>query len=309
MAPVLDDVHPPCPPPPDPPSAVAARLGALPSLPALRPVVGLYAAVGWGSFRRYATYRAATWSGALTNTVFGFFIAYTYRALWEIRPHLGGYDLSSALTYVWLGQAMLMPVAAMGGGIQDDLEARISNGDIAVDLYRPVDQQAWWLAGDLGRAGYHLLSRGVLPLLVGGLFFRLRMPAGGLAEEALTWGCFLVSVLLAVTVSFSLRYMASLTGFWLLDARGVRQVALVLGMFFSGFLLPLTLFPSTLGQISQHLPWAGMVQIPEDVFLQRRTGSALLVGLGLQLGWAAALLGAGRLVQRAAAAKVVVQGG
>ncbi|QMU80066.1 ABC transporter permease [Streptacidiphilus sp. PB12-B1b] len=269
----------------------------------------LYAAVARGSFRRYATYRAATWAGVFTNTVFGFFIAYTYRALWEIRPHLGGYDLGAALTYVWLGQSLMVPVAAMGGGIQDDLEARITSGDIAVDLYRPVDQQGWWLAADLGRAGYHLLSRGVLPLAVGALFFRLRMPAGGAAEAALTWAGFLASLVLAVVVSFALRYMASLTGFWLLDARGVRQVTAVLGMFFSGFLLPLTLLPPALGAVAQHLPWAGMVQIPEDVFLQRRTGGALLSGLALQLLWALVLLGAGRLVQRAAAAKVVVQGG
>ena len=302
---VLDDVHPPDRPPPAPPVLQpfrAIRLGALPSL-------GLYAAVARGSFRRYATYLSATWAGAFTNTVFGFFIAYTYRALWEIRPHLGGYDLSGALTYVWLGQALLMPVAAMGGGFQDDLEARITNGDIAVDLYRPVDQQSWWLASDLGRAGYHLLSRGMLPMLVGCLCFRLRLPSGGFAEAALTWCCFLLSVLLAVTVSFSLRYMASLTGFWLLDARGVRQITLVLGMFCSGFLLPLTLFPPALARIAQHLPWAGMVQIPADVFLQQRTGSALATGLGMQFGWAVLLLGAGRLVQRAASAKVVVQGG
>jgi ABC-2 type transport system permease protein len=304
MTPLVDDSHPPCPPEslPRPGGPTPRRTRRLPSL-------GLYAAVGRGSFRRYSTYQAATWAGALTNTVFGFFIAYTYRALWEVRPHLGGYDLSSALTYVWLGQSLLMPVAAMGGGIQDDLEARITSGDIAVDLYRPVDQQGWWLAADLGRAGYHLLSRGVLPLLVGGLFFRLRMPSGGLGEAALTWCCFLVSAALAVTVSFSVRYMASLTGFWLLDARGVRQITLLLGMFFSGFLLPLTLFPPALAEVAQHLPWAGMVQIPEDVFLQRRTGGALASGLALQLGWVLALLGAGRLVQRAAAARVVVQGG
>ena len=105
------------------------------------------------------------------------------------------------------------------------------------------------------------------------------------------------------------RYMASLTSFWLLDARGVRQITLVLGMFCSGLLLPLTLFPPTLAGIAEHLPWAGMMQIPADVFLQQRTGSALASGLGLQLCWAVLLLGAGRLVQRAAAAKVVVQGG
>lgn len=269
----------------------------------------LYAAVGRGSFRRYATYRAATWAGAFTNTVFGFFIAYTYQALWTVRPHLGGYDLSSALTYVWLGQAMLMPVAAMGGGMQDDLEARIVSGDIAVDLYRPVDLQTWWLFNDLGRAGYHLLSRGVLPLLVGSLFFHLRMPAGTAGTQVLTWAGFLVSVLLAIVVSFALRYLAALTGFWLLDPRGVRQIAVVLGMFFSGFLLPLPLLPGALAAVAEHLPWAAMVQVPLDVFLQRRAGAALATGLALQLGWALALLGAGQLLQRAVVRKVVVQGG
>ncbi|MFC1429153.1 ABC transporter permease [Streptacidiphilus sp. N1-3] len=270
---------------------------------------GLYAAVARGSFRRYATYRAATWAGVFTNTVFGFFIAYTYQALWQIRPHLGGYDLSAALTYVWLGQALLMPIAAMGGGMQDDLEARITTGDIAVDLYRPVDLQGWWLFNDLGRACYHLLSRGLLPMLAGGLVFRLRMPADGAGAALLTWFCFLVSVLLAVVVSFALRYIASLTGFWLLDARGVRQISVVLGMFFSGFLLPLPLLPSALAAVAERLPWAAMIQIPLDVFLQRRTGPALAAGLALQAGWALALLAAGRLMQRAVMRKVVVQGG
>ncbi|MFC1413416.1 ABC transporter permease [Streptacidiphilus sp. N1-12] len=274
-----------------------------------RPGGGLYAAVARGSFRRYATYRAATWAGVFTNTVFGFFIAYTYQALWQIRPHLGGYDLSAALTYVWLGQALLMPIAAMGGGMQDDLEARITTGDIAVDLYRPVDLQGWWLFNDLGRACYHLLSRGLLPMLAGGLVFRLRMPADGAWAALLTWFCFLVSVLLAVVVSFALRYIASLTGFWLLDARGVRQISVVLGMFFSGFLLPLPLLPSALAAVAERLPWAAMIQIPLDVFLQRRTGPALAAGLGLQAGWALALLAAGRLMQRAVMRKVVVQGG
>lgn len=274
-----------------------------------RSTARLYAAVARGSFRRYATYRTATWAGVFTNTVFGFFVAYTYRALWLVRPHLGGYDLSAALTYVWLGQALLMPVAAMGGGVQDDLEARIVSGDVAVDLYRPVDQQGWWLAADLGRAGYHLLSRGVVPVLVGGLCFRLRMPAGGLGAAALTWACFLVSVLFAVTVSFALRYMAALTGFWLLDPRGVRQISIVLGMFFSGFLLPLALLPGALATVAERLPWAAMIQVPLDVFLQRTTGPALAGALASQLGWALALLGAGRLLQRAVLRKVVVQGG
>ncbi len=50
----------------------------------------LYAAVAASGFRRYATYRTATAAGVFTNSVFGLILAYTYLAVWNERPHLGG---------------------------------------------------------------------------------------------------------------------------------------------------------------------------------------------------------------------------
>ncbi|NED91810.1 ABC transporter permease, partial [Streptomyces sp. SID11233] len=116
-------------------------------------------------------------AGVFTNTVFGVILAYTYRALWQERPHLGDYTLSQALTYVWIGQAILMTSMVMGGGFEVELIERIRSGDIAVDLYRPVDLQSWWLAGDLGRAAFHLLGRGIVPFVAGALLFDLTVPA------------------------------------------------------------------------------------------------------------------------------------
>ncbi|MEV7778709.1 ABC-2 family transporter protein [Kitasatospora sp. NPDC088351] len=266
--------------------------------------VGLYLAVARGAFRRYSTYRAATLAGAFTNTVFGFILAYTFVALWQARPGLGGYDQSQAVTYIWVSQALLVTVAVWGGGFQDDVQDRFRSGDIAIDLYRPVDFQGWWLATDLGRAGFHLVTRGAVPMVAGALVFRIRLP-----EQPLTWVFFLFSVFLAVVVSFGLRFLVSLTGFWLHDSEGVRSVMLVVSMFFSGMLLPLSLFPGRLGDLAPVLPWAALVQVPTDVFLERSTGAGLLGPLGFQLAWAAVLLAAGRAVQLLATRKVVVQGG
>ncbi|WP_371518718.1 ABC transporter permease [Kitasatospora sp. NBC_01300] len=268
------------------------------------PVLGLYAAVARGAFRRYSTYRAATVAGAFTNTVFGIILASSFLALWQARPDLGGYDQSQAVTYIWVSQALLVTVAVWGGGFQDDLQDRFRSGDIAVDLYRPVDFQGWWLATDLGRAAFQLLVRGTVPLLVGALVFRTRMP-----ERPLTWAVFLLSVLLALVVSFGLRFLVSITGFWLHDSDGVRSVMLVVSMFFSGMLLPIALFPGLLGDLAAVLPWAALVKVPTDVFLERATGAGLLGALGFQLAWAVALLAAGRGAQWLATRKVVVQGG
>jgi len=274
----------------------------------LRPGEGgtaaLYLAVARGAFRRYSTYRAATLAGTVTNTVFGFILAYTFLALWQARPGLGGYDTTQAVTYIWVSQALLVTVAVWGGGFQDDVQDRFRSGDIAIDLYRPVDFQGWWLATDLGRAAFHLVSRGALPVLAGALVFDIRIP-----RSPYVWAVFLLSVLLAVVVSFGLRFLVSLTGFWLHDSEGVRSVMLVVAMFFSGMLLPLTLFPGGLGEFAQAMPWSALIQVPADVFLGRRTGPAVLTGLAFQLAWGLALLAAGRAVQLLATRKVVVQGG
>ena len=264
----------------------------------------LYAVVAAGGFRRHATYRAATAAGVFTNTVFGFIVAYTYMALWDVRPRLGGYDVSEAVTYVWLGQALLMTCAMMGGGFEDELSERIRTGDIAVDLYRPADLQLWWLAGDLGRAAFHLLGRGIVPMVLGALAFDLALP-----RSPWTWAAFLVSVSLGVVVSFGLRFLVALSAFWLMDGAGAMQMAMLAGLFFSGMLLPLTLFPGLLGEVARALPWSSLLQVPADVFLGKRTGWGLVQAYAFQAGWAVALLLAGRLLQSVATRRVVVQGG
>ncbi|MFE5582899.1 ABC transporter permease [Kitasatospora sp. NPDC056531] len=282
----------------------AVTVGAKPPDTAAGSPLGLYAAVARGAFRRYSTYRAATLAGTFTNTVFGIILASSFLALWQARPGLGGYDQSQAVTYIWVSQGLLVTIAVWGGGFQDDVQDRFRSGDIAVDLYRPVDFQGWWLATDLGRAAFQALIRGTVPMLVGALVFRTRMP-----EQPLTWAFFLLSGLLALLVSFGLRFLVSITGFWLHDSEGVRAVMLVVSMFFSGMLLPIALFPGWLGDLGRVLPWAALIKVPTDVFLERATGAGLLAELGFQLGWAAALLAAGRGAQWLATRRVVVQGG
>ncbi|MCW5252692.1 MULTISPECIES: ABC transporter permease [unclassified Streptomyces] len=261
----------------------------------------LYAAVAAGGFRRYATYRTATAAGVFTNTVFGLVLVYTYLALWDEKPQLGGYDQAQAVTYVWLGQALLSTLAIAGGGIEDELMERIRTGDIAVDLYRPADLQLWWLAADVGRSLFQLLGRGVLPFVFGSVFFPVALPG-----DVATWAAFLVAVGLAMLVGFALRFLVALSAFWLMDGVGTTQLAMIAGMFCSGMLLPLNVFPGTLGEVVRVLPWSSLLQAPADVLL----GEADPWGtFAFQGAWAVALLGAGRLVQAAATRRVVVQGG
>lgn len=261
----------------------------------------LYTAVAAGGFRRYATYRAATAAGVFTNTVFGLILVYTYMALWDEKPHLGGYDRTQAVTYVWVGQALLSTLAIGGSRVETELMERIRTGDIAVDLYRPADLQLWWLATDLGRALFELIGRGAIPFVFGALVFPMALPGAWT-----TWAAFLVAVVLGMVVSFAIRYLMALSTFWLLDGTGVAQITLLAGTFASGMTLPLNVFPGALGDVVRVLPWSSLLQRPADLLV----GEAGAWGtFAFQGAWAVALLALGRLVQSAATRRVVLQGG
>lgn len=264
----------------------------------------LYVAVASSTFRRFSTYRATTLAGIFTNSVFGIIYSYAYLALWAQRPDAGGYDSADAVTYVWLGQALLMTVALWGGGTTDDLAERIRSGDVAVDLYRPVNLVWWYLASDLGRAAYHLLTRGLGPTILGWALFRISFPDTGWQVLLFT-----VSVVLAVMTSFGLRMLVSLSVFWWLDAQGLRTLSGFLAIFFSGMTLPLVVFPEPLRSIAFALPWASLIQTPADLWLGSLSAMDTARALLAQAAWLVVLLLACQVLLRVATRKVVVQGG
>jgi ABC-2 type transport system permease protein len=262
----------------------------------------LHWAVARRSFRRYSTYRGATFAGVFTNTVFGFIQAYVLLAVFRQRSDVGGFDAIDVVTFTFVAQGLLAVVEAFG---QLELSERIASGDVVSDLYRPYDLQAWWLAQDLGRAGFQLMVRGVVPFAVGATVFHLRLPA-----DAGVWAAFAVAVALAIGVSFAWRFVIALTTFWLLDVRGVVQLTGLVSFFFSGFLVPLTFFPDGLRTVANVLPFAAVAQLPVEVFLSKHRGLADLAGVyAHQVAWLVVLLAGGRAIQARAWRKVVVQGG
>ncbi|GAB3734967.1 ABC transporter permease [Nocardiopsis nanhaiensis] len=264
----------------------------------------VYFAVYARGLRRYSTYRAATAAGIFTNSVFGAVNAMVLLALFAARPEINGYDASDAVTQVYVAQALMAPLAIMGPAL--DLSERIRTGAVGTDLLRPMPLLGWWFAQDLGRVTFDTVFRSVPTFAIGAVLFSLALPG-----DALRWALTLLSFALATVVGFALRYLYSVVGFWLVDTRGVWAVMGPTGPVFAGMLLPLTLFPTAIGDVLRLLPWASMVQIPAEILLGKDTlpGGSALGGLLLQAGWAAVLLALCAYLTRLAARKVVVQGG
>jgi len=261
--------------------------------------VGAFAVAG---FRRYSAYRLSVAAGAFTNSVFGLLRAsIVVAAVGTAGGTLSGYDERSAVAYAWITQALIAPVAVF---TWNDLALRVRTGDVAVDLARPVDLQAQYLAADLGRAAYVLLPRALPPLLVGALTFGLVLP-----RTAAPYLLGAASLLLAVTISFNCRFLANLSAFWLLDHRGALQLYIVVSNLLSGMFVPVTWFPAGLATLANLTPFPSMIQAPADVLTGRLDVAGSLRTLGVQVLWLGLTLALARLALGRATRKLVVQGG
>jgi ABC-2 type transport system permease protein len=264
--------------------------------------VRLYLEVTRRTFRRMTTYRSATFAGVFTNTVFGFLLAYVMVAVFQQRNTIGTFDLTDALTFTFVAQGMAMVVGAFGS--DSDISDRIKSGDVIIDLYRPIDYQAYWAADSYGKAIFYAIFRGIPPFVIGALAFHLRLP-----DTLGNWLAFIATITVAVAVAFAWRFLLQCSAFWLLDVRGPNQLGMMFAMFFSGMFISTVFFPPWLATIGRFLPFASMVQVPGETFLGKHTGLDLVVVLASQLAWALVLLAVGRLVVRRAMRRVVVQGG
>lgn len=262
----------------------------------------LYWEVARTTARRMSSYRAATLAGIFTNTVFGFILAYVMLAVFRERPTIGGFDSVDAVSFTFVAQGLY----AMTVGNIGDIEVadRIRTGDVAVDLSRPYDFQAWWAAVAYGRAFFLALARGIPPVVVGAVAFGLRFP-----DAAWMWPAFALTVVLAAGVAFAWGFLLQLCAFWILDVRGPNQIGWMAAQFLSGSFFPVVVFPDGIEQVVRALPFVAMVQLPIETFLGKHQGADLVGVLLTQVGWLVALVLVGRVVLARAVRKVVVHGG
>lgn len=261
----------------------------------------LYVEVARSSFRRYLAYRGATLAGLFTNSVFGALLASVYIALYRDREAgatVAGFALTDLLTFVWISQSLLAVVSLWGWW---EIAQSIQSGDVVSDFMKPFHYYGYWAARDVGRATAQVLMRGIPTITIGAVLFDMRLPDHGWDGLA-----FVTSVVLAVAVSFSLRFILNVVAFWLIDIAGVHALSLAVVNLFSGMLLPLAFFPQWFELLANILPFRAMVMSPVQAYLGQGNVAILLLG---QAAWFLALALGGLGLLRLATKRVVIQGG
>ena len=260
----------------------------------------IYRELAIRSFRQVLTYRGATFAGLFTNGIFGIIIASIFIGYYQAvdGAAVRGWTERQTLTLMWINQATLMVMFVWGWW---EVARTIQTGAIAMDLLKPVNFVGYWLSRDLGRAAAQMIVRFVPTFALGNLLYSLLAPASIANTVA-----FSASLVLAVIVSFGWRFLLNITGFWLVDHRGINYVAMAAINILSGLLIPLAFLPDPILTVVNLLPFRAIMMIPGEIYLGQ---IPILEGLAIQAFWSVALLLLGGWVFSLGEKKVVVQGG
>lgn len=252
--------------------------------------------------RQQSTYRLAALGGLVANVTFGFLkVAMLFATVRAAGGELAGYNLATMSTYIWLSQALLGSINLMG---RMDLADRVKSGDVVVDFLRPLDLQLATFAQETGRALWSLVPRGIPAVVIGGLVVGMALPSS-------PWPYLLgaLSLLLGIVLSIAVVYLVAVSGFWLVETRGIQVLYMVVSGFLAGLFVPVSLFPTWLQIMANSTPFPSMMMAPIDVISGRVSGLDSLRVVAVQCLWLALVWLVGHLMTRAGRQKLEVQGG
>ena len=274
-------------------------------MPSVRPYLAAFRA----RFQLMLQYRAAALAGFATQLWWGALRIMVFAAFYGANAAAAPISFTDAVTYVWLGQALL----ALSPWVADpEIGQAVRSGSVGYDRLRPLDAYGYWYARTSGWMLARALPRAVLMIVAAGIVLPLVglgdwawRPPSGLAAALL----FVPAFVLMTALGAAVMMLANIVVAASLNERGVNAVLTPLVIVLSGSLLPLDFYPDVLRPFLHLQPLAGLVDIPFRIYFADLAGAAALQGLALQAGWTVVLIAVGRLAMTQMMHRLEMQGG
>ena len=250
-------------------------------------------------------YRAAALAGLSTQFVWGAMEILVYRAFWLENPERFPMGMEALSSYIWLQQAFLS-LFAMWNWEFEILES-VKTGAVSYELLRPTDVYGMWLA----RSVANRLARAALRMIPVILLSSLLPAPWGLRLRIspAAFGMFLLSMVLMVLVVCAYSLLVYALTFYLTDPNGIMVLSVALADLLGGAIVPLPFLPDGLRQIAALSPFGSMQNVPLRIFSGDIPLAAAPAAMGLQVFWAAALMGAGYALTKTGLRRAVILGG
>jgi ABC-2 type transport system permease protein len=226
------------------------------------------------------------------TTFFRFLPLITTFLLWEAiyrgseKTEIATFTRDDMIAYLLLVQIsrMFSSMPGLSTGIARD----IRDGNLKKYLLQPIDM-IWYLMSYRGAHKIAYIATTALPYAILFLLFREVFPG---FPGVLTLLAYLLSLLLAFLIGFFFEACIGIAGFWILEVTSLMYIINIFTFFVSGQMFPLELLEQYpyVTEVLQVLPFQYLAYFPAMVFLEKKQGNELLIGLAIELGWVIALL-------------------
>lgn len=251
------------------------------------------------AFRSLVTHQTSFLFGLLATAFAALSMLYLWRAVLADGP-VHGFDWPHMKAYLLI---TFVAGSLVSSYVDYRMAGRIREGDVAMDLVRPVGYQRARFAEAVG-FGVYELGTGVLVAVVAALVF------GGVPGPARGDGlAFVAAALLVLPLRFGIVYLSGLLVFWTQNYVGVQAGRIALVTLCSGALVPIVFLPAWTQDVLTYLPFVGMAATPALVYVGHLAGGEAWRAVGVQAFWVAALWALGRALWGAASRKLTVHGG
>ena len=241
------------------------------------------------------TYRrliAASWALAIEYRAQGllwilsFFFPLIMMAVWlavvrEAGP-VAGWDAPDFVSY-YIAAAVVDHLT--WAGILWDWDNDIRTGDLSTRLIKPMDPLHHYISSLFGWKIFILLVL-VPPVALAAWL----LPAISYPLTLARLAVFALAVILGFAMSIAMSVAFAMIAFWSTQTRNLYSLWLGVGQFFSGWIVPLALFPPALRAVATWLPFRAILGLPVEILMGRLTPAETAQGFAVSLAWLAFFL-------------------
>lgn len=261
----------------------------------------IYGAFAANTVKLQLAYSVWFWVDFFGQILMMMIVIYFWRAVYSNSASVGGMNVDTTITYILFAQ-MVAPLVRWSWIL--DFGFWVREGQIAIELTRPVDFQGKayveWLTST-----FVLLLRQSTPLfLIGWLFFGLKVPT-----DPRIWGSFVVSLILGNAVMFLFDWTYGQLAFYTTEVWGLHILREGVATFFSGSLIPLAMLPGWLQKVAAAMPFGQTLNTPVSILAGITPVEQAPHIWFVQSLWVLCLFVVARVAFAVASRKVTVQGG
>jgi len=185
-----------------------------------------------------------------------------------------------------------------------EMNFEVRQGTLAMRLLRPIPPILTLAVENLAAQPMRLVV--AVPMAVVWLW---SVGSDQIPRDPNLWAAFVVSLLGGWLITFLASFSIGCLAFYMESSIKLMDVWLSLYFVFSGYLIPVELFPRALRVAADWLPFRYQIGLPVELITSAHDPGAAMVLLVRQWLWVAAMLGAALLLWRRGIARFAAYGG